>query len=99
MISREKPLRFASGPYQGAYTAAGIFGQLISVLPTLDMVVVHKVYWSPTSPRHNVNLTAYSRLLDLLTGKRPASEAELRQWKEAVKARANAGGGGTKSVP
>lgn len=78
---------FASGPYQSACNAAGIFGQWITVLPAQDMVVIHKVYWSPTSPRHNVNLTAYSRLVDLLTEKHPASEEELRKWTAAVTSR------------
>jgi CubicO group peptidase (beta-lactamase class C family) len=70
---------FASGPYQGAYTASGTHGQWISVLPALDMVVVHVAFWSSTGPRHSVDKPDYYRLLDLLTGKRPASEAELRQ--------------------
>ena len=33
----------SSGPFQGAYTAWGANGQFITVLPTLDMVVAHKV--------------------------------------------------------
>jgi hypothetical protein len=36
-------------------------------------------------------------VLDLLTEKRPASEAEMRKWKETANARATAGGGGTRS--
>jgi CubicO group peptidase (beta-lactamase class C family) len=84
---------FASGPYQGAYTASGAHGQWISVLPALDMVVIHAAFWSSTGPRHSVDKPDYYRLLDLLTGKRPASEVELRQWKEAANARATAGGG------
>ena len=87
---------FASGPYQGAYTASGAHGQWISVLPALDMVVVHAAFWSSTGPRHSVDKPDYYRLLDLLTGKRPASEEELQKWKEAANARATAGGGGTK---
>jgi CubicO group peptidase (beta-lactamase class C family) len=84
---------FASGPYHGAYTASGAHGQWISVLPALDMVVVHVASWSSTGPRHSVDKPDYYRLLDLLTGKRPASEAELRQWKEAAASRATAGSG------
>jgi CubicO group peptidase (beta-lactamase class C family) len=75
---------FASGPYHGAYTASGAHGQWISVLPALDMVVVHVASWSSTGPRHSVDRPDYYRLLDLLTGKQPASEEELRKWKEAA---------------
>jgi CubicO group peptidase (beta-lactamase class C family) len=82
---------FASGPYQGAYTASGAHGQWISVLPVLDMVVVHVASWSSTGPRHSVDKPDYYRLLDLITGKHPASEAELRQWKEAANARVTPG--------
>jgi CubicO group peptidase (beta-lactamase class C family) len=84
---------FASGPYQGAYTASGAHGQWISVLPALDMVVVHAAFWSSTGPRHSVDKPDYYRVLDLLTGKRPASEEELRQWKETANARAAASSG------
>ena len=88
---------FASGLYQGAYTASGAHGQWISVLPALDMVVVHVASWSSTGPRHSVDKPDYYRVLDLLTEKRPASEAEMRKWKETANARATAGGGGTRS--
>jgi CubicO group peptidase (beta-lactamase class C family) len=86
---------FASGPYRGAYTASGAHGQWISVLPTLDMVVVHMAFWSSTGPRHSVDKPDYYRLLDLLTGKKPASEEELQKWKEAANSQAAAGGSGT----
>jgi CubicO group peptidase (beta-lactamase class C family) len=32
----------ATGPYRGAYTGLGAVGQQITVLPALDLVVVHK---------------------------------------------------------
>jgi CubicO group peptidase (beta-lactamase class C family) len=80
---------FASGPYENAFTAAGAFGQWITVLPKLDMVVVHQASWSPSGgPRHSVNDRDYYRLLDLLTGKQPASPEELRQWQGAAKTKA-----------
>jgi len=66
---------FATGPYQGAYTALGAFGQYITILPALDMIVAHKTW-----PAGNVSLKEYLRLLDLLTGKKPASAAELALW-------------------
>ncbi len=66
---------FATGPYKGAYTAMGAYGQYITVLPALDMVVAHKTW-----PAGDVELPEYLRLLELLTGKRPASTAELDLW-------------------
>jgi len=66
---------FATGPYQGAYTAMGAFGQDITILPALDMVVAHKTW-----PAGSVSLKEYLRLLDLLTGKKHASAAELDLW-------------------
>ena len=76
---------YASGPYQGAYTASGAHGQWITILPARDMVVVHTASWSSTGgPRHSVDRPDYYRLLDLLTGKRPASEEELQKWKAAA---------------
>jgi hypothetical protein len=51
------------------------------------MVVVHVASWSSTGPRHSVDRPDYYRLLDLLTGKQPASEDELRKWKEAATSR------------
>jgi CubicO group peptidase (beta-lactamase class C family) len=74
---------FAASPYKGAYTASGTHGQRITVLPKLDMVVVHKASWSPTEgPRHSVDKPDYYRLLDLLVGKRPATVEELQKWRE-----------------
>ena len=66
---------FATGPYQGAYTARGSYGQYITILPALDMVVAHKTWRTG-----NVSQIEYNRLLDLLTGKQPASTAELALW-------------------
>jgi CubicO group peptidase (beta-lactamase class C family) len=67
--------RDATGPYHGAYTATGAFGQFITVLPALDMVVAHK-----TLRTGSVRVGNYLRLLNLLTGKQPASKAELASW-------------------
>ena len=38
-----EPAGVVSGPYSGAFSAMGAFGQYITVLPTLDLVVAHKV--------------------------------------------------------
>jgi hypothetical protein len=32
-----------AGPFAGGYTACGAIGQYINVLPTLDIVVAHKI--------------------------------------------------------
>jgi CubicO group peptidase (beta-lactamase class C family) len=78
----EGPL--ATSQYQGAYTSMGSFGQYITILPALDMVVAHKA----CAPG-DVSQSDYFRLLDLLTGKKPASAAELASWAELqVKAHA-----------
>jgi len=68
---------YATGPYQGAYTSMGSYGQFITILPALDMVVAHK-----TCPPGNVDNVdkEYRCLLDLLTGKKTASAAELSAW-------------------
>lgn len=53
----------ATGPYRGAYTGLGAVGQHITVLPALDLVVVHK-----TDPRtkRSVSHQQYLAVLDLL---------------------------------
>jgi len=78
---------WAVGPYKGAYTAAGFAGQYITVLPALDMVIAHKTFWSAADRSQNVELADYFRLLDLLVGKRQATEAELDNWKAEAKSR------------
>ena len=64
-----------NGPFRGAFMAAGSFGQFITVLPELDMVVAHK-----TVQPGSVSLEQYGRLLGLLTGKKPASINEMAFW-------------------
>ena len=53
-----------TGAYEGAYTAAGAYGQYITVLPKLDLVVAHK---TKSMYERNTAMPAYQRLLDLLT--------------------------------
>jgi len=73
--------QFASGPYKGGYTASGAHGQWITILPAIDMVVVHKTFWSSSSGiKFNVKRQDYYRLLDLLTGNKPATQEELLHW-------------------
>jgi CubicO group peptidase (beta-lactamase class C family) len=54
----------ATGPYEGAYTGLGAVGQQISVLPKLDLVVVHKT--APRQGSRGVSHGQYLEVLDLL---------------------------------
>lgn len=47
---------FAGTPLKGAYTASGAFGQYITVIPALDMVVAHK---TAVPPSRNVTNESY----------------------------------------
>jgi CubicO group peptidase (beta-lactamase class C family) len=64
---------------KGAYTAWGVYGQFITVLPQQDMVVAHK-----TVPvNREVTTEDYLHLLDRILGKTPASELILPVlWKQ-----------------
>ena len=53
----------AQGPYRGAYTGLGAVGQHITVLPALDLVVVHKT--KPGQGR-GVSHDQFLELLDLI---------------------------------
>ena len=66
----------ATGPYRNAYTAMGAYGQFITILPALDMVVAHKTF-----PTGNVGLRPYHRLLDIITRQKPASAMEQTFWR------------------
>lgn len=43
-----------TGPFQGAYTAWGAYGQYITVLPVLDLVIAHKVDFSEGDERRGL---------------------------------------------
>jgi CubicO group peptidase (beta-lactamase class C family) len=51
----------AVGPYRGAYTAQGMYGQRITVLPVLDLVVAHKV---AVPPERSVTSNQYQGILN-----------------------------------
>ncbi len=55
----------AVGPYEGAYTGRGAYGQYITVLPALNMVIAHK-----TVPRATVPWTSYSGIIERLIAAR-----------------------------
>jgi CubicO group peptidase (beta-lactamase class C family) len=58
-----------TGPYKGAYTGLGAVGQHITVMPALDLVVVHKTV---PRPGKSVSHTQYREVLDLLLNARCA---------------------------
>ncbi len=59
------------GPLHGAYTAMGAYGQYITVIPKLDMVVAHKVVHKN---REKVDVAVYRALIDLLVACRLPGE-------------------------
>lgn len=53
-------------PWAGAYSATGSYGQYITVLPAIDVVVAHKVF-APPPPARQVGIDAYlDRILPLV---------------------------------
>jgi CubicO group peptidase (beta-lactamase class C family) len=61
-----------TGPFEGGYTGRGAVGQYITLLPKLDMVVVHKTV---PGENRNVSWPQYQSLLDLLV----ASKCGMKQ--------------------
>lgn len=55
----------ATGPFEGAYTGMGAYGQYITVLPALDMVIAHK-----TVPRARTVWSEYEGVLDRIVAAR-----------------------------
>lgn len=57
----------ADGPFRGAYTYIGSYGQFLTVLPNLDMVVAHQVFagWFGP-PDANISWDDYLGILDRL---------------------------------
>ena len=60
--------RDSTGIFDGAYSARGAYGQYITVIPKLDMVVAHKVAVPPE--RASVHMPAYERILDAIVAAR-----------------------------
>jgi CubicO group peptidase (beta-lactamase class C family) len=60
------------GPLMGAYQATGAFGQFITVLPQLDMVIAHKAdstqdsSQGPKGRKRSVSLAEYDAILRML---------------------------------
>jgi len=61
----------SDGPFSGAYTYTGSYGQYLTVLPQLDMVVAHQVYagWFGP-PDADVSWEEYRELLDRIVAAR-----------------------------
>jgi CubicO group peptidase (beta-lactamase class C family) len=57
------PGEHPGSPLAGAYTASGAFGQYVTVVPRLDMVIAHKVAVPP--PRNVTNETYFQKILPL----------------------------------
>ena len=60
--------RDSTGVFDGAYSARGAYGQFITVIPKLDMVVAHKVAVPPE--RASVSMPTYERVLDAIVAAR-----------------------------
>jgi CubicO group peptidase (beta-lactamase class C family) len=60
--------RDSTGVFDGAYSARGAYGQYITVIPTLDMVVAHKVAVPPE--RASVDMPVYEQILDAIVAAR-----------------------------
>lgn len=67
----------ATGPFEGAYTARGAWGQWITVLPAVDLVIAHKtnsIYSRTTSWR------SWQRFLELVLEAKGVELAEPYPW-------------------
>lgn len=63
--------RDTTGVFDGAYSARGAYGQYITVIPKLDMVVAHKV---AIPPERLVAMPAYDQFLDaIIAARRPGA--------------------------
>jgi CubicO group peptidase (beta-lactamase class C family) len=57
----------ATGPLKGAYTGKGAYGQYITVLPALDMVIVHK---TAVPPQKRTNWGQYEGIIERIIAAR-----------------------------
>ncbi|HUQ83478.1 MAG TPA: serine hydrolase [Gemmatimonadaceae bacterium] len=60
--------RDSTGVFDGAYSARGAYGQYITVIPQLDMVIAHKVAVPPD--RASVDMPVYDQILDAIVAAR-----------------------------
>jgi CubicO group peptidase (beta-lactamase class C family) len=66
--------------FKGAYTARGAFGQYITVIPELDMVVAHK-----TIPKDSTGWTQYTGLLNRIVAARTTPVCTDSEHPQALK--------------
>ena len=59
----DDPRARAGGTLQGAYSAIGAYGQFISIVPKLDMVIAHKVVHKANE---DVGVAAYRQLVEAI---------------------------------
>jgi CubicO group peptidase (beta-lactamase class C family) len=62
---------YNKGVYEGAYTASGAFGQFITVIPKLDLVIAHKTKYEY---ERQVPTDLYLKILDKLVAARKAEK-------------------------
>ena len=55
-----------ASPFSGAYTYIGQYGQYLTVLPKMDMVVAHQVYAGWYEPDESVTWEEYVGILERL---------------------------------
>jgi CubicO group peptidase (beta-lactamase class C family) len=66
VLDPDAAARPRSDAWAGAYTASGSYGQYITVLPAIDVVVAHKVF-APPPPARQVRIDAYlDRILPMV---------------------------------
>jgi CubicO group peptidase (beta-lactamase class C family) len=66
----------ATGPFAGAYTARGAWGQWVTVLPALDLVVAHK---TDSAYGRTTSWESWQRMLELVLEARGAG-VEVYPW-------------------
>lgn len=60
--------RYGTGAYEGAYTGIGAYGQYITVIPALDMVIAHKTNFGRT--RRQVRHGDFFEMVDMIVAAR-----------------------------
>ena len=74
--------RFDAEGYAGGYTAIGVGGQFITVLPRLDLVVAHKVKMTPAA--QPVSTGQYFTIVDALVAARTAPSPAVEESRTGV---------------
>jgi CubicO group peptidase (beta-lactamase class C family) len=67
----------ATGPFEGAYTARGAWGQWITVLPAVDLVIAHK---TNSAYRRTTSWESWQRMLELILEARGAEMEGPWPW-------------------